>query len=107
MLCDLLAKNTFYGSYYEFGVYRWLNCNGTHYVPQPLVSQSDVLCQTGVVELDGHFKCTDANFDIKSFGFQYNLKERLRTRLREEENLSVSGDGLMDHAIRDIQASAL
>ena len=107
MLRDLLAKNTFYGSYYELGVYRWLNCNGVHYVPQPLVSQSDVLCQTGDVDLDGRFKFVDIYFDIKSFGFQYNLKERLRTCLQDEENLSVSIDGPMDHALRDIQTYAL
>ena len=107
MLGRLLADRTFYGAYHEFGAYRWLNCNGVYYVPQPSVSQTDVLSQTGPVQLDGRFEDADVYFDIKSFGFQYSLKEEFRTLLQEDVKHGVTIDGPMDHALRDIRAAAL
>ena len=107
VLGRLLAEPTFYGAYHELGVYRWLNYNGVYYVPQPSVSQTAVLSQTGPVQLDGHFEDADVYFDIKSFGFQYNLKEEFRTRLQGDLGHGVTIDGPMDHALRDITAAAL
>ena len=107
VLGRLLGEPTFYGAYHELGVYRWLNYNGVYYVSQPSVSQADVLSQTGPVQLDGHFEDADVYFDIKSFGFQYNLKEEFRTRLQGDVSHGVTIDGPMDHALRDIRAAAL
>ena len=107
MLFSLLNKRSFYGAYHELGVYRWLNCKSVHYVPQHSVSKTEFLSRTGTVQLDGYFEYADTYFDIKSFGFLYDLKEKFRTKLQKVMKSGVTIDGPMDLALFDIQTDAL
>ena len=103
----LLSDRTFYGAYHELGVYRWLNYRGVDYEPQPEVTRGETLNQGGPTELDGRFSDADVYFDIKSFGFQYHLKEEYRAKLEQELSARVVIDGSMSNSLRDIRTIAL
>ena len=108
VLTSLLRSKTFYGAYHELGVYHWLNAPRLDYEPQVTVPTGGTLNQRGPSELDGRFADADVYFDIKSFGFQYHLKEEFRAKLKQALNTSrVVINGSASNALRDITTYAL
>ena len=103
----LLSDRTFGGAYHELGVYRWLNYRGVRYEPQPELAAGETLNQGGPTGLDGKFSFADVYFDIKSFGFQYHLKEQYRAQLAQQLSARVVINGSMNNALRDIKTVAL
>ena len=100
------AKN-FYGAYHELGVYRWLNDHRFDYEPQLELDPGDTLTTGGPPVLDGRFTFAGVYFDVKSFGFQYHLKELYRAQLQRELSNRVIIHGPMNCSVRDIRSFAM
>lgn len=105
VLNPLFKEHTFYGAYHELAAYRWLNYSGVQYTPQPKLAAGQLLNQGGPTDLDGHFTYANVYFDIKSFGFEYAIKEAYRRRLTRALGTDVIIDGSMNNAIDDISAA--
>ena len=103
VLNPLFKQQNFYGAYHELGAYRWLNYSGVEYEPQPRLESGQLLNQGGgQTDLDGRFVHAEVYFDIKSFGFEHEVKEAYRKRLANALGVDVIIDGSMNNAIDDI-----
>ena len=82
LLHNLISKNT-YGAFAELAAYDWLTRCGVIISTQVKMTLNDVLSKNGST-LDGIIKDYNAYFDVKAFGFNGGLSQRLKERLEAE-----------------------
>jgi len=86
-LCDLIRGDASgqktYGAFAELAAYDWLTRCDVRIATQVEMDPSDVLSMNGST-LDGRIEFNGAYFDVKAFGFNGRLAQRLKERLQEE-----------------------
>jgi len=82
LLCNLFGRNV-YGCFAELAAYDWLTRCQVRIATQVSMSPSDVLSKNGST-LDGKIELYDHYFDVKAFGSNGRLAQRLKERLEEE-----------------------
>jgi hypothetical protein len=103
MLTDLLSSANFYGQLCEFAVYDWLNRNNASFRVQIAAGAQDVLNPNGS-DLDGVFDARNVHFDVKGFGFEAYVREKLRKKIAElVRHGRVLIDGPRDNSVKDLQ----
>jgi hypothetical protein len=92
LLRNLIQRET-YGAFAELAAYDWLSGCDVKFATQVPLSASDVLAKNGST-LDGKLRYGDIYFEVKAFGFNGRLAERLQARLAMEfpgEQVFVEG----------------
>src|SRR5437016_836206 len=82
LLRNLIERNT-YGAFAELAAYDWLTCRYIRIATQVDMTSSDVLAAKGST-LDGRIEHSGTYFDVKAFGFNGRLAQRLKERLEQE-----------------------
>ena len=82
LLCDLIGRHT-YGAFAELAAYDWLTRCHLRIATQVTMTSSDVLSKNGS-KLDGKIELSGSYFDVKAFGSNGRLAQRLKERLEEE-----------------------
>lgn len=82
LLRELVTRNT-YGAFAEISIYDWMTrCHVAISTQVPMTS-NDVLSSSGSI-VDGKIDFYGSYFDIKAFGFNGRLAQRLKARLENE-----------------------
>jgi len=104
---NLLKDRHFYGSFCELAAYDWLDRHSASHKAQVLLQANDVLNPNGCT-IDGKFEFYEAYFDIKGFGMQLYLMDIFKQKLQPyAEGLTITIDGPLDVAVKDIDKYAL
>jgi len=82
LLCNLIERNT-YGAFAELAAYDWLIRCHLRIAPQVPLTATDVLATKGST-LDGKIERTGTFFEVKAFGSNGRLAQRLKERLQQE-----------------------
>jgi hypothetical protein len=82
LLCSLIARET-YGAFAELAAYDWLTRCHIKFATQMDMTPNDVLATAGST-LDGRIDYNGAYFDVKAFGSNGRLSQRLKERLEKE-----------------------
>jgi hypothetical protein len=104
LLCNLIERNT-YGAFAELAAYDWLiRCCHLRIAPQVALTATDVLATKGST-LDGKIEYTGTFFDVKAFGSNGRLAQRLKERLQQKR--AWAGDRTaLRHSEKDFDISA-
>ncbi|BBP00214.1 hypothetical protein [Sulfuriferula nivalis] len=103
LLCNLIGKNT-YGAFAELAAYDWLARCYTTIDTQIHMPANEVLSKNGST-LDGKIKLYETYFDVKAFGFNGHLVQRLKELLEDlipneqiliEESWDISSEKLQE-----------
>ena len=103
---NLTSEGTAAGYLAQFQGYEWLLDQGTRFRPE--VTHAATL-RGRAIDLDGEIISGDHSvfFDIKSFGFEPEYRDRFRRRLEQKlAGYMVSIDGPGNHSAEAIQAEA-
>ena len=103
-LTDLTGGRLTAGTLSELLVYDWLAQNGIPFQPQVRVTGRDILNPKGS-DLDGNLRISsDVYFDIKCFGFQEVMIERLCKRLMADiPNCRIAVESSWDVPVETLQ----
>jgi hypothetical protein len=82
LLCNLIERQT-YGAFAELAAYDWLTRSHVAIATQVAMTSSDVLATKGSA-LDGKIEHAGTYFDVKAFGSNGRLAQRLKERLEKE-----------------------
>ncbi len=83
LLCNLIKPPQTYGAFAELAAYDWLARCHVEITTQVAMNPSDVLGTKGST-LDGKIEHTGTYFDVKAFGSNGRLAQRLKERLEKE-----------------------
>lgn len=100
LTCNLINRHT-YGAFAELAAYDWLARCNVRITPQVEMSPSDVLAMNGST-LDGKITHCGVYFDVKAFGSNGRLAQRLRERLEEE----IPGEKVLVEELWDLSFDA-
>jgi hypothetical protein len=82
LLAGLIGRRT-YGAFAELAAYDWLTRRHIRIATQVEMSSNDTLALSGAT-LDGRLEHSGAYFEVKAFGSNGRLAQRLKERLEEE-----------------------